>query len=104
MSKVTVGSRVYTPDIGHGTVVAMSTQWCIFLVDGLNTEFAVHWDEVRLEDLGPEMAVSAVESIDLPEVPNCEICKKPLNQSDISYYRSQGAPADEFPSCHYDCL
>lgn len=67
--KVKVGMKVYG-ECSHGTVVAMSKEWCIYQAKEKNGdvhEYAEPWFDIMVAHDGPDAVVSSVnESRDVP--------------------------------------
>lgn len=59
--KVKVGDTIENENFESGTIVAMSSQWCIFKSSVDDIEFAVPWEEVYAP-AEPACSMSSIRS------------------------------------------
>ena len=65
--KVKIGMTV-SGNCGHGVIVAMSEQWCIYKPEGKSYELAEIWDDICIPADGPEELVSSVTEVEVTRI------------------------------------
>ena len=65
--KVKIGMTV-SGNCGHGVIVAMSEQWCIYKPEGKSYEFAENWGDISIFVEGPEEVVSSVTEAEVTRI------------------------------------